>query len=211
MSGPLTCPRCSVETRPPGLWSDAWTCPAHGEVRPLHPPVVATAEAVAALAAQSDVPLWLPQPLPPGWLVTGVRTAGDPHSGTVATVLACSGPNPLPVGDRAADLLLVAEAPGVGLGAHLAGLPDVDPGAACADGPPHLKLVADGHPTPLWAVGAAGVVAYVGEAAGVWLWALVWPDSAGAVLLEHFDLVDLRHPGRTVEASFGALSPRLTR
>lgn len=209
MSGQLTCPRCSVETRPPGLWSDAWTCPVHGEVRPLHPPVVATGEVLAALAADSEVPLWLPQPLPPGWLVTGVRTAGDPHSGTVAAVVACSGPNPLPVGERAADLLLVAEAPGVGLGAHLAGLPDVDPGAAIADGPPHLKLVADGHPTPLWAVGVDGVVAYVGEASGVWLWALVWPDTAGAVLLERFDLVDLRRHAPAGDVEFGALSPRL--
>jgi hypothetical protein len=217
VSGPLTCPRCSAETRPPGLWSDAWVCPLHGEVRPLHPPVVATPESLTALAHETSVPLWLPWPLPAGWVLSGVRTAGDAHSGTVATVLACSGPNPLPSGgadDRQADLLLVAETPGVGLGAHLAGLADVDPGNALEQGPPHLKLTADGHPAPLWTVATDGLVAYVGEACGVWLWVLVWPQSAAAVLLETFELVDLRVPDRAVEAlldvPYGALSPRLT-
>jgi hypothetical protein len=141
-----------------------------------------------------------------------VRAAGDAHSGTVATVLACSGPNPLPLGgvdDLQADLLLVAEQPGVGLGAHLAGLADVDPGDAVGQGPPQLKLTADGHPTPLWTVEVEGLVAYVGEASGVWLWALVWPQSAGAVLLETFDLVDLRDPAHLLDLPYGALSPRL--
>lgn len=208
----MTCPRCSAETRPPGLWSDAWTCPEHGQVAPLRPAAVASDEVLHGVGAESLVPLWMPWPLPAGWLVSGVRTAGDRHSGTVATVLACSGPNPLPSGgpgDLQADLLLVAEQPGVGLGAHLAGLPDVDPGAALSDGAPHLKLVALGQHTPLWAVPVDGLVAYVGEAAGVWLWALVWPQSAGAVLLETFELVDLRDPTRLHDVPYGALSPRL--
>jgi hypothetical protein len=151
-------------------------------------------------------------PLPAGWLVSGVRMAGDDHSGTVATVLACSGPNPLPFGgidDLQADLLLVAEAPGVGLGAHLAGLADIDPGDAVAVGSPHLKLTADGHDTPLWAVAVDGAAAYVGEASGVWLWTLVWPQNAGAVLLEAFELVDLRDPVHLLDLPYGALSPRL--
>ncbi len=183
----------------------------HGPVRPLHAPVVATDDVLRRLGAQTQVPLWMPWPLPAGWLVSGVRTAGDAHSGTVATVLACSGPNPLPSGevDRQADLLLVAEQPGVGLGAHLAGLPDIDPGHAVGEGPPHLKLAAAGHPTPLWAVAVDGVTAYVGEAAGVWLWVLVWPENAAAVLLETFDLVDLRDPAHLLDVPYGALSPRL--
>lgn len=214
MSGLHTCPRCSAETRPPGLWSDSWTCPVHGPVAPLRQPAVGSDEVLLAVAAASAVPLWLPWPLPAGWLVSGVRTAGDDHSGTVATVLAYSGPNPLAAGadgERQADLLFVAEQPGLGLGAHLAGLPDVDPGASISEGAPHLKLVASGQHTPLWAVPVDGLVAYVGEAAGVWLWALVWPQSAGAVLLETFELVDLRDSTRLLDVPYGALSPRLGR
>jgi hypothetical protein len=212
VTGPLTCPRCSALVRAPGLWSDAWTCPDHGPVAPLHPPVAASDDALRQTGAGSGVPLWVPWPLPVGWLVSGVRTAGDDHSGTVATVLACSGPNPLPFGgidDRQADLLLVAEAPGVGLGARLAGLPDIDPGHAIGEGSPHLKLTAGGHDTPLWTIALDGVVAYVGEASGVWLWALVWPQNAGAVLLEAFELVDLRDPAHLLDLPYGALSPRL--
>ena len=43
----------------------------------------------------------------------------------------------------------------------------------------------------------------------MWLWALVWPDTAGAVLLERFDLVDLRRHAPAGDVEFGALSPRL--
>jgi hypothetical protein len=51
--------------------------------------------------------------------------------------------------------------------------------------------------------------AYVGEAAGVWLWALLWPVHAAAVLLEPFELIDARDPGLELNLPFGALSPRL--
>lgn len=199
--------------RPPGLWSDAWTCSTHGGVAPLHPPVLATVEALQQTGHRSQVPLWLPWPLPAGWLVSGVRAAGDDHSGPVAVVMACSGPNPVAAGPdqpRPADLLLVAEQPGVGLAAHLAGLPDVDPGMAVGLGCPNLKLVAEGQHTPLWGVDVDGAAAYVGEASGVWLWALVWPQTAAAVLLEQFDLRDARDLGLLLELPpHGALSPRL--
>lgn len=213
MSVTLSCPRCGVRVRPPGIWSDAWSCPTHGGVAPLHPPVLATPEALQQTGHRSQVPLWLPWPLPPGWLASGLQVAGDDHSGPVAVVVACSGPNPLAGGadePRSADLLLVAEQPGIGLGAHLAGLPDVDPGSAVGFGSPHLKLVASGQHTPLWAVGVNGPAAYVGEASAVWLWALVWPQSAAAVLLERFELRDVRDLGLLLEVPpHGALSPRL--
>ena len=105
----------------------AWTCGEHGPVAPLHAARPGTSEQLAHLAAKSMVPVWLPWPLPPGWLTTGFRYAGDDRTGPVASVVALSGPNPLPGhGPRhqpAADLLLVAEQPAVGLGASLAGLP----------------------------------------------------------------------------------------
>lgn len=219
-SGAFRCPRCGEQARPPGLWSDVWTCPAHGDVAPLHPPVAASPEALHALAARSQVPLWLPWPLPQGWLATGAMVAGDEHTGPRAAVIACSGPNPLPPslydepeaesGGRVAELLLVAEQPGIGLGARLAGLDGVDAGAAVGGGGPNLKLDAAGHDVPLWCAGDAdGCAGYVGEAGGVWLWALIWPPRAAAVLMEDFSLVDLRDPGHALDVPCGALSPRL--
>lgn len=212
----LECPRCGLEARPPGLWSDTFTCQVHGSVAPLHPAVNVSDEAVRQVGQWAQVPLWLPWPLPMGWLASGMRYAGDEHSGPVAAVLAFSGPNPLPDGhgeDLSADLLLVAEQPGVGLGAHLAGLDDIDPGGAGVGiGAPHLKVAAGGHDCPLWSIPVdGGMAAYVGEASGVWLWAMVWPETAAAVLLEQFELRDLRDIGFLLELPGGALSPRLTR
>lgn len=222
----LSCPRCGQPCRPPGWWSDSFTCPLHGDVAPVHPPVASSAEVIEQLAARAQVPIWLPWPLPVGWVVSGLRYAGDERSGPVASVVAVSGPNPFPVNagvlrlstgepepDRAADLLLVSEQPGVGLGARLAGLRDVDPGAGLMEqlvhAAAHLKLTAAGHEVPLWAVPVPAGAAYVGEAAGVWLWALLWPDQAAAVLLEPFELVDLRDPGHRLDLPHGALSQRL--
>lgn len=206
--------------RPPGLWTDAWTCAEHGAVAPLHPAVLASDEALHGAADRCHVPLWIPWPPPPGWVFSGLRLAGDDHSGTVASVVALSGSNPLPEADprsmlelTGADLLLIAEQPGVGLGAHLAGLRGVDPGARIAETASrevaHLKLVAAGHEAPLWSVEVPECAAYVGEAAGVWLWALLWPVHAAAVLLEPFELIDARDPGLELNLPFGALSPRL--
>lgn len=182
--------------------------------------MVASDQALAQIASRSQVPLWLPWPLPSGWLITGVRFAGDEHSGPVATVLALSGPNPLVLDTDdilSADLLLIAEQPGVGLAAHLAGLDTVDPGEAVAAGRPEAKLVAAGHETPMWSVSTERqgridlepMAAYVGEALGVWLWALTWPQAGAAVLMEQFALVDLRDPEHAYPLPFGALSPRL--
>jgi hypothetical protein len=211
VTGNLTCPRCGRGLRPPGLWSDTWACPVHGAVAPLHPPMVGSDEALRQLGLRSQVPVWLPWPLPLGWLVSGIQHAGDDHTGPVATVLACSGPNPLTVDvdDLSADLLLVAEQPGVGLGARLAGLGGLDPGHRVAAGAPSLKLVAAGHDTPLWAVDVDEASAFVGEAAGVWLWAIAWPRTAAAVLLEQFELRDACDPDYVLGLPYGALSPRL--
>lgn len=216
----LSCPRCGGAARRPGLWTDSWTCPDHGAIAPLHAALPASDQALGQIAARSQVPVWLPWPLPIGWLVTGIRYAGDEHSGPVATVLSLSGPNPLVLDTDdvlSADLLLIAEQPGVGLAAHLAGLDTVDPGEAVAAGPPAAKLAAAGHETPMWVVPTERadlidlepVAAYVGEALGVWLWALAWPQAAAAVLMEQFALVDLRDPEHAYPLPFGALSPRL--
>jgi hypothetical protein len=181
--------------------SSDWTCTDHGKV---HPCYVGSAELVPTVAAKARVPLWSPQLLINGWTVGGVGWCGDERTGATATVLACSGPSPL---GGPADMLLVSEEPGVGLGAALAGLPGPDPGATfdCA---PDAKLLAAGHPTALWRAGSAeDRVAFVGEAHGVWLWAVLWPAAAELVLLEHVELHDLRHDQLSLAS--GAPSPRL--
>lgn len=165
-------------------------------------------ETERAHAARGSTPLWIPWPLPPGWVVTGFGHAGDERSGAVATMLGCSGPAPL---GGPADMLLIAETPGVGLAARLAGLPGSDPGDGFDDGPAHAKVDAAGHPTPMWSVDAGPEVAvFVGEAKAAWMWALLWPAAAGVLMLENLGLHDLVVRSLAADIPFGALMPRLT-
>ncbi len=204
MSAPVTCPRCSGALRAPGLMSSDWTCDVHGRVAPYRRVSV---EALGTVTAAATVPVWSPLPLLLGWTLTGLGRCGDERTGATATVVAVSGPSPL---GGPADLLLVAEEPGVGLGARLAGLDGLDPGE-CAVGAPDAKILAAGHPTPLWRCTAAeDRSAFVGEASGVWLWAVLWPAAAELVLLEHVELHDLRHDAHAaLQLPVGAPCPRL--
>lgn len=210
MKGEPSCPRCGGALRAPGLWSSAWQCEAHGPVPPLQPvvkPGPDCLETERSLAARGSTPLWVPWPLPAGWVVTGFAHAGDERSGAVATVVGCSGPAPL---GGAADLLLIAETPGVGLAARLAGLPGPDPGDGFDAGPSHAKVDAAGHPTPMWNVDAGPELAvFVGEAKAEWMWALLWPAAAGVLLLENLGLHDLVGRSLGSDIPFGALMPRL--
>lgn len=201
------CPRCAGPVRPPDVRSDSWTCVVHGDVLPLQPPKEPSAEGLDAVRRAARVPLWLPWPLPPGWLVTGFDDAGDDRTGARATVTALTGPA-LVAGP--ADLLLVAEEPGVGLGAGYAGLPGPDPGAGFDAAPPHAKMRIRGHPVALWSVPGSDRAAFVGEALGNWLWAILWPAEAGALLLESLTLLDLRDTDMSPDIPFGAFCPRLT-
>jgi hypothetical protein len=201
MTVPARCPRCGSGVRAPGLMSSEWTCAEHGPVQPYFQ---VRPEGLAQVRAHSRVPVWSPRPLLHGWTLGGLGWCGDERSGATATLLAMAGPSPL---GGPADLVLVAEEPGVGLGGRMAGLGWVDPGDF-SDGAPEAKLLAHGHPTPLWRVPSADDrVAFVGEAVGVWLWAVLWPPAAELVLMEHVDLHDLRHD--PYELPLGAPSPRL--
>lgn len=42
-----------------------------------------------------------------------------------------------------------------------------------------------------------------------WLWAVLWPDTAGLLLLEKITLRDLRDPGQDLDLPYGAVSPHL--
>lgn len=202
-----------------------WNCARCGAVVPLHRYEHISAEILDAVAravgpagartraagGASAVPLWCPWPLLAGWVVTGVAWAGDDRGGARATALAISGPAPFTGGP--ADVVFVAEQPGVGLGTSLAGISGPDPGPALRDAvettAAHAKVKASGHPTPLWAVrSGAGRSAYVGEARGMWLYAIAWPAQAGYVLAEEIQLHDLTD-SRPSELVFGAPTRRL--
>jgi hypothetical protein len=176
----------------------------HGEVGPLYPPRRPCREALEAVRSRARVPIWVPWPLPPGWLVTGFAEVGDDRSGALAVAVALSGPSPL---GGPADLVLVAEEPGVGLGSSFAGLPGPDPGAGFGVSAPNAKVEIDGHPVSMWAAGSDSTAAYAGEAFASWLWAVLWPDSAGVLMLEELNLRDLRES--PPDLPYGALCPRL--
>lgn len=196
--------------RAPGLFADTWQCDVHGSVQPLQPVLPPSVEALGVVVNRSHVPVWMPWPLPLGWLFTGVACAGDDRSGGRATAVACSGPGPL---GGPGELLLIAEELGVGLGARYAGLPGPDPGPTmCTDKPPHAKVIASGRPTPLWHVEAAADdrAVFAGEARGLWLWAIVWPEKSGMLMYDELVLTDLREAGAEIDLlPCGALSPRL--
>ncbi|MBB5117163.1 hypothetical protein FHS36_000561 [Streptomyces eurocidicus] len=196
--------------RAPGLFADSWQCSVHGTVHPLQPVVPPSVEALAVVVGRARVPVWMPWPLPVGWLFTGVVCAGDDRSGGRATAVACSGPSPL---GGPGELLLVAEELGVGLGARYAGVDGPDPGPyISAERPPHAKVHAAGRPTALWHVDGAPEdrAVFAGEARGLWLWAVVWPERSGLLMYDELVLTDLRDAGAEVDLlPCGALSPRL--
>jgi hypothetical protein len=164
-------------------------------------------EAIEHVVKQAKVPLWLMHGLSAGWVCSGFASAGDDRDGARAIATSLSGPSPVGGG---ADVVLVAEEMGVGLGARLAGLPGPDPGTAFDAGPPEAKVEAAGHPTALWCVPTStDCAAFVGEAKGCWLWLLVWPAAAGVLVYDAVSLVDLRDGFIEAELAFGSLSPRL--
>jgi hypothetical protein len=201
-----TCPRCAGALRAPGFWSSAWQCERHGQVMPFHLASHPSLAALELLVTQAKVPVWVARPLPTGWTVSGIGYVGDDRTGARATLVALSGPAPR---GGPADLLFIAEEPGIGLGARFAGLAGPDPGVP-PDGPPDVKLEAAGHPTALWRTALSeDRCSLVGEAKAVWLWAVLWPENARPVL-DRFVLHDLRDGGHPeLELVFGAQTPRL--
>jgi hypothetical protein len=201
-----TCPRCGGPVREPNVWSSAWHCEAHGEVHPLRSVASPSAAGLEGLLRGAAVPVWLPWPLPHGWLVTGFAGAGDDRTGARGFAVAVSGPNPC---GGPGEMLLVSEELGIGLGARCAGLDGPDPGAGFAAGAPHGLVRFGNHEFPVWHVDAPGRAAFAGEVMGNWLWLILWPDTAGVLMCEPLELRDLRDPGQELDLPFGALSPRL--
>ena len=203
-----SCPRCGHELRAPGLWSSAWECPRHGIVHPYFVLTHLGVDAVEHVVGRAGVPLWMPHGLPHGWVCSGFGYAGDDRAGASATATCLSGPSPL---GGPADLLIVAEEPGIGLGARHSGLAEPDPGDGFDLGPPHAKVIAAAHPTALWSIPVADDRAvFAGEAMGLWLWVVVWPASAGVLMYDEVSLTDLRDSPVGLDLDFGSLSPRLS-
>jgi hypothetical protein len=207
---PPSCPRCQAQVIPPGPYASQWRCSAHGAVAPLRLLRAATDEGLAHIAGLAKVPTWMPIVDTPGWEITELGFAGDGRTGARATVLAAVGPAPLGAAGERAELIVVAEEPEVGLGAAYAGhlRSETRP---TLDGPPAAKILAGGHPTPLWSIGEQDDrAAFVGEAGGVWLWMVLFPASAGYLLAEPISLVDVRHKPTQAGARFGVGTSRLT-
>lgn len=206
MTGAPTCARCGGSVRAPGIWSNAWRCATCGDVEPLHCSVLPSHEQIAAVVPGSRIPFWMPWPLPVGWLGTGFTWAGDDRNGARASLVSCGGPNPL---GGYGELVIIAEEPGVGLGARWAGLPGLDPGERLATTTgPHARIHAAGHPTALWSIQADDRAVFVGEALGMWLWLILWPSS-GALVYDGLKLIDLRDAPRDLQIPLGAMSERL--
>lgn len=238
----VSCPRCGGAVRPPDLMHTEWRCDLDGPVLPLHvaehigAPIVETVRAKALAGGDRPLPLWCPWPLLTGWMMTGVGWVGDERSGVRATIATCSGPGPVERGP--ADLILIAEEPGVGLGTRFAGIPGPDPGpflegpvgdqarVSSSDGAAgmhgagpdyagtlgtgaHAKVRTEGWPTSLWLVKSpADRSAYVGEARGLWLYVVCRPAAAGYLLAEDLMLHDLVE-SLPSQLVYGAPSPYL--
>lgn len=201
------CVRCRGPLRAPDS-TGRWTCEDHGAVEPLRPAVPAASYHLHDAATSSAVPLWVPWPLPPGWSVSGVRrTGGTGQARGVA--LALLGPG---ITARQVELVVVAEEPGVGLGASYAGLDTTDPGPELATIPCDTRVQAGGHATALWSLPMLDREVYVGEAGGLWLWMVAWPVGEWMVVHDDLHLVDARspeHQALLADLPVGALSPRL--
>ncbi len=199
-----SCPRCGSDLLAPTVMHERFECPQHGPVAPLHGPLLPAADALARLATDSDVPFWVPWPLPGSWLFSGIQLAGGGREPIEAAVVALTGHG---MSEGPSDAMIIAEKPGTGLGAAWAGVSEPDPDLTTQ--PATTKIRAAGWPTPLWHVDTPDRAAYVGEAAGCWLWFVAWPDTAWPVIDDELRLVDLRDPAAPGDVPAGALQPRL--
>ena len=198
-----TCPRCGGPVREPSAWSSAWQCDVHGEVHPLrtvHSPSAAGLEGTAARRGGPGLAA-----LAAAHGLAGHRVRGRRRRAERDPRLRRRAVRPEP-GRRPREMLLVSEELGVGLGAGCAGLAGPDPGSDFAAGPPHALVRFGNHEFPLWNVEAPGRAAFAGEVMGNWLWLILWPDTAGMLLVEPLELRDLRDPGQDLDLPFGAPS-----
>lgn len=207
MEAETECPRCGARLRLPNLMRDGYLCPQHGEEAPLHMPLLPDPENLPALLSTATVPAWIPWPLPANWVFTGLRMVGGGPAPISAVAVALTGAA-LTAGP--ADLVIISEQPGTGLGARFAGIDSQDPDSNMLANPPATNIHAASWPTPLWSLPSSDDRAiYVGEAAGVWLWLIAWPELAWSVMHDDMRLIDIRTADRLADLPVGAAMPRL--
>lgn len=194
------CPRCPAPvTEEEG---SEWVCRDHGPIVPLWLARAPDYDGFAEhLQLAGSMPTLMPWPLPPGWSVGDFGSVTVPGEDCRATYTSCTGSSDL---DGVVELTLVAEEPGVGLGARCAGVSRTDPGAEIGDGPAHAKLHVDGHPVALWSVSTSDADAtfdrsvFAGEAHGRWLWVVLRPASAALLLQDDWKCLDVSGLGPTL-------------
>jgi hypothetical protein len=157
------------------------------------------------------IPTLLPWPMSPGWMVTDFGCVGHPDREATASLSSCSGVSDL---DGVVELTIVAEEPGVGLGARCAGIDRTDPGREIGDGPPQVRVRIDGRPVSLWSVSTCASdhdfdrSVFAGEAQGRWLWLVLRPASAALLLNDEWILCDVNALGpELMELTFGGNPP----
>ncbi|HEU4567495.1 MAG TPA: DUF6758 family protein [Marmoricola sp.] len=207
MSLAASCPRC---TSPLTQGDEGWACLQHGEVEPLWRPEKVDYETFAELVGRAgDLPIYLPWPMSPGWSIADFGcVAGRGPSATVTTTVGMSDL------DGQVEVSVVAEDPGVGLGARVAGSKHTDPGDQVGSGPPAVRLRAGGRPVPMWVVDVdngddvLGASVFAGEAEGRWLWLVLRPASAALLLHDEWLLADVTGFGpNALEMPFGGPRP----
>lgn len=132
-------------------------------------------------ATQVAVPAYIPWPMPAGWAVSGVGVGADR-----ASMIVCSGPDLL---DGLADIFCISEEPGGTFGPYAAGAAHADGGVATADQAADVTITVDDHTTPMWRVPCASDRdVLIGEAAGRWLWLVMFPDTTSLMISDDFRL-----------------------
>ena len=112
---------------------------------------------------------------------------GDGTDG--ASVVACSGPDLL---DGLADIFVISEEPGGTLGSSALGTEyagsHLAPDRQAAD----AHITVDDHRAPMWRIASdADRDVFLGEAAGRWLWLVMFPDITSLMMSDDFRLTAL--------------------
>lgn len=188
-----------------------YQCALHGLVPPLWRPVEVGYSSFAELIGRvAEMPTYLPWPMSPGWSIAdfGWVAAADRAVATVTTTVGASDL------DGPVEVTIVAEDPGVGLGARCAGTLHDDPGPQVGAGPASIRVRAGGRSVPLWAVDGGEDTdplvrsVFAGEAEGRWLWLIIRPAAAALLLRDEWLLADVTGFGpEALEMPFGGNRP----
>jgi hypothetical protein len=204
-----SCPRCTTPLSGEGA---DFTCAEHGGVLPLWRSATPDYSTFAdVLTRSSQMPMYLPWPMSPGWTVSDFGCVAGADGPALATVTTTVGASAL---DGDVEVTVVAEEPGVGLGARCAGTPSADPGGSVGVGPASVRIRVDSHPVPMWSVSSGddddllARSVFAGEAGGRWLWLVMRPASAALLLGDEWLLADATGFGpEAIEMPFGGARP----